>query len=51
MAWTGHTSPQMVQISAGKARHGLMTDRGFAKLQKNVTGSKLTNPVTKVRQN
>ncbi len=44
MAWTGHTSPQMVQIYAGKARRGLMADRGFAKLQKNVTGSKTDEP-------
>jgi len=41
MAWTGHTSPQMVQIYTGKARRGLMADQGFAKLRKNETGSKL----------
>lgn len=44
MAWTGHTSPQMVQIYAGKARRGLMADQGFAKLLQNETGSKVDEP-------
>ncbi|PYC47104.1 hypothetical protein DI396_11105 [Litorivita pollutaquae] len=44
MAWTGHASPQMVQIYAGKARRGLMADQGFAKLRKNETGSKNAEP-------
>ncbi|MDP2579150.1 tyrosine-type recombinase/integrase [Shimia thalassica] len=44
MAWTGHSSPQMVQIYAGKARRGLMADQGFAKLLQNETGSKNDEP-------
>lgn len=44
MAWTGHTSPQMVQIYAGKARRGLMADQGFAKLRQNETGSQIDEP-------
>lgn len=44
MAWTGHTSPQMVQIYASKARRGLMADQGFAKLRQNETGSNLDEP-------
>lgn len=44
MAWTGHTSPQMVQVYAGKARRGLMADQGFAKLIQNETGSKIDEP-------
>lgn len=47
MAWTGHTSPKMVQIYAGKARRGLLADNGFEKLIKNKTGSKLDEPNTK----
>ncbi len=50
MAWTGHTSPQMVQVYAGKARRGLMADQGFAKLRKNETGSEADEPNRKVRQ-
>jgi len=46
MAWTGHTSPQMVQIYEGKARRSLMADQGFAKLRKNETGSELDEPKT-----
>ncbi|MBK0327349.1 tyrosine-type recombinase/integrase [Rhodobacteraceae bacterium F11138] len=44
MAWTGHSSPQMVQIYAGKARRGLMADQGFAKLIQNETGSNVDEP-------
>lgn len=44
MAWTGHTSPQVVKIYAGKARRGLMADKGFAKLRRNETGSKVDEP-------
>ncbi|WP_211299457.1 tyrosine-type recombinase/integrase [Pukyongiella litopenaei] len=44
MAWTGHASPQMVQIYAGKARRGLMADQGFAKLRQNETGSNVDEP-------
>ncbi|MFG6515884.1 tyrosine-type recombinase/integrase [Sulfitobacter sp. 1A13496] len=47
MAWTGHASPQMVQIYAGKARRGLMADQGFAKLIQNETGSDIDEPNTK----
>lgn len=47
MAWTGHTSPQMVQIYAGKARRGLMADEGYAKLRKNETGSRIDEPNSK----
>lgn len=47
MAWTGHTSPQMVQIYAGKARRGLMADQGFAKMRQNETGSKSDEPKDK----
>lgn len=44
MAWTGHSSPQMVQVYAGKARRGLMADQGFAKLIQNETGSEIDEP-------
>nr|WP_296763893.1 hypothetical protein [Sediminimonas sp.] len=44
MAWTGHSSPQMVQIYASKARRGLMADQGLAKLIRNETGSGIDEP-------
>ncbi len=44
MAWTGHNSPTMVQVYAGKARRGLLADHGFEKLIKNEQGSKLDEP-------
>lgn len=44
MAWTGHSSPQMVQVYAGKAGRGLMADQGFAKLRQNEKGSKIDEP-------
>lgn len=47
MAWTGHTSPTMVQEYAGKACRGLLADHGFEKLIKNQQGSKLDEPKTK----
>tara|TARA_R110000787_G_scaffold20178_1_gene60150 strand:+ start:847 stop:1035 length:189 start_codon:yes stop_codon:yes gene_type:complete len=47
LAWTGHASPQMVQIHAGKTRRGLMADQGFAKLRKNETGSNTDEPNSK----
>ena len=44
MAWTGHNSPTMVQVYAGKARRGILADHGFEKLMKNEQGSKLDEP-------
>lgn len=44
MAWTGHISPQMVQVYAGKARRGLMADQGLVKLRQNETGSEIDEP-------
>jgi len=44
MAWTGHTSPTMVQVYAGKARRGLLADHGFEKLIRNEQGSKVDEP-------
>lgn len=51
MSWTGHRSPKMVQIYAGKARRGLMADSAFEKLTGNKAGSKLDELSGKVRQN
>lgn len=47
MAWTGHNSPTMVQVYAGKARRGLLADNGFEKLIQNEKGSKIDEPKTK----
>ncbi|MEQ3672416.1 MAG: tyrosine-type recombinase/integrase [Pseudophaeobacter sp.] len=47
MAWTGHMSPTMVQVYAGKARRGLLADHGFEKLIKNEKGSKNDEPNAK----
>ncbi|WP_370402449.1 tyrosine-type recombinase/integrase [Sulfitobacter sp. JB4-11] len=44
MAWTGHNSPTMVQVYAGRARRGLLADHGFEKLIKNERGSKVDEP-------
>lgn len=44
MAWTGHNSPTMVQVYAGKALRGLLADHGFEKLIKNEKGSELDEP-------
>lgn len=51
MAWTGHKSPQMVQIYAGKARRGILANNGYEKLIQNETGSKVDELKLKVRQN
>jgi integrase len=50
MAWTGNTSPKIVQIYAGKTRRGLLADHGVEKLIKNETSSKHDEPIPKVRQ-
>lgn len=47
MAWTGHKSPQMVQVYAGKARRGVLADNGFQKLVENETGSIVDEPKVK----
>ncbi len=47
MAWTGHKSPQMVQIYAGKARRGVLADNGYEKLIRNETGSDIDEPKVK----
>lgn len=47
MAWTGHTSPTMVQVYAGKARRGMLADHGFEKLIKNEQGSRVDEPNAK----
>lgn len=44
MAWTGHVSPSMVQVYAGKARRGLLADHGFEKLIQNEKGSIVDEP-------
>jgi integrase len=44
MSWTGHTSPKMVQVYAGKARRGLLADHAFKKLLDNEKCSKTDEP-------
>lgn len=45
MAWTGHVSPKMVQVYAGKARRSIMADHGFEKLIRNERGSERDEPI------
>ena len=44
IAWTGHISPTMVRVYAGKARLGLLADDGFERLMQNEQGSEVDEP-------